>query len=106
MKRNEDLDPDPNEDEELDEDEFEYIEDGSSRIGMLAVGLLVGALIGASVVLLTAPERGETTRRRLGRRIRHISHDAKDQLADWGEEAGQEFDKQRRRIRRRLKRLR
>ena len=106
MRRDEEYEH-QNEDEEIDEDDLEYVEDvGGSGIGMFALGLLVGALVGASVILLTAPDRGEITRRRIGRRIRDISDDARHQLTDWGEEAGQEFDKQRRRLRKRLKRLR
>ena len=35
-------------------------------------GLAVGALLGAGVALLFAPDRGVNTRRRLGRRIRKL----------------------------------
>ena len=37
-----------------------------------AIGLAVGALLGAGVALLFAPDRGVNTRRRLGRRIRQF----------------------------------
>jgi gas vesicle protein len=35
-------------------------------------GLAVGALLGASIALLFAPDRGVNTRRRLGRKIRQL----------------------------------
>jgi hypothetical protein len=35
-------------------------------------GLAVGALIGAGIALLYAPDRGTNTRKRLGRRIRQL----------------------------------
>jgi gas vesicle protein len=37
------------------------------QLGVFVSGLLLGALIGASAGLLTAPENGNRTRRRLGR---------------------------------------
>jgi gas vesicle protein len=37
------------------------------QLGVFVSGLLLGALIGASAALLTAPESGTRTRRRLGR---------------------------------------
>lgn len=35
-------------------------------------GLAVGALVGAGIALLYAPDRGRNTRRRLGRRIQRL----------------------------------
>ncbi|MEO8295532.1 MAG: YtxH domain-containing protein [Gemmatimonadota bacterium] len=37
-------------------------------------GLAVGAAIGAGIALLYAPDRGVTTRKRLGRRMRRLKH--------------------------------
>ena len=48
-------------------------------------GLLLGAVIGASVALLTAPQSGRRTRHRIKRRavgIREEAHDRFDALAD------------------------
>jgi gas vesicle protein len=36
------------------------------------MGIAVGALIGAGVALLYAPDRGSATRRRLGRRMKRL----------------------------------
>jgi gas vesicle protein len=36
------------------------------------VGIAVGALLGAGLALLYAPDRGANTRRRLGRKIRRL----------------------------------
>lgn len=56
-------------------------------------GLAVGALIGAGVALLYAPDRGSNTRRKLGRQIRHL----KDRS---GESVSQLKDKLRKELRR------
>ena len=41
--------------------------------GMLGVGMIIGAVLGAGIALLVAPEAGWETRRRLGRKARSIS---------------------------------
>ncbi len=43
-----------------------------------AAGLLLGALIGAGVALLFAPQSGEDTRRLIRRRARRFANDARD----------------------------
>ena len=53
---------------------------GSGRT--LAVGLLLGALIGAGIALLFAPQSGERTRRLLRRRARKVAADAQDRFDD------------------------
>ena len=45
-------------------------------------GLAVGALLGAGVALLFAPDRGENTRRRLGRQFRRWRDRGGDSVAD------------------------
>lgn len=47
-----------------------------------AAGLLLGALIGAGVALLFAPQSGEDTRRLLRRRARRLASDARDRYDD------------------------
>lgn len=81
-------------DEEGDlEDLDETIESGSGPSGLagFVVGLLIGGIIGAGVMLFSAPERGTVTRRRVRRRIE-----------DFGEDASNELARHRRRLRKRL----
>ncbi len=48
------------EDEDIPEDEIEELiaEDRGAGLGLFAAGLLLGAVIGAGAVYLTAPDRG------------------------------------------------
>ena len=55
-------------------------EQGSAR--PFAAGLILGALIGAGVALLVAPQSGEETRRLLRRRARKLAADAQDRFED------------------------
>jgi len=56
-------------------------EENSGRT--FAVGLLLGALIGAGVALLFAPQSGEETRRLIRKRTRKLAHTAGDKLEDF-----------------------
>lgn len=47
-----------------------------------AAGLLLGALIGAGVALMLAPQSGEDTRRLLRRRAKKLAADAQDRFDD------------------------
>ena len=49
---------------------------GDSRNGALVAGFLIGAVFGAGVALLLAPDTGRETRRQLLRRIRAMRKDA------------------------------
>ena len=64
---------------------------------------MLGALIGAGVALLVAPERGDVTRHRLSSRIRDAGDEAKEQLQDWRDDAERELRRHRRRLQRRLR---
>lgn len=66
--------------------------------GSFAAGLLVGALIGAGVALLFAPEKGESVRRKLGKKARRVS-EAVEEAAD---EVRDEVARRRREIARNL----
>jgi len=110
MKRDEDrelVDEDLDDEEFEDEDLEEYGEfDGWMGLRGFAAGLVVGALVGAGIAFLIAPERGEVMRRRLTRGIRDIQDDARDQLDDWRGDARRELGRQRRKIKRQLRRVR
>jgi gas vesicle protein len=67
--------------------------DGSA--GSLLSGIVIGALVGAGIALLFAPQSGEDTRRELSRRARSARDDASTR-------ARREFNRRRRRLRERL----
>lgn len=103
MARDPDLDLVDDEDE-LEDDELEDDEESAATgAGAFLTGVLLGALLGAGLALMLAPERGEVVRRRLGGRLRALGEEARDQLEDWRDEAGRELRSRRRRLKKRLK---
>jgi len=106
MARDKELDlvDDDDRDEEEEEILDELVEaEGTSGIVGFIGGLFLGALIGAGVALLVAPERGDITRRRLKKRVRDVSDDAREQFDDWRGDAERELRKHRRKLQRRLR---
>lgn len=55
-------------------------ERGSAR--PFVAGLLIGALVGAGIALLFAPQSGEETRRLIRRRARRLAADARDKYEE------------------------
>lgn len=49
-------------------------------IGGFAAGVVFGALLGAGIALMLAPDRGDKTRRRLRRRLEQLREEAADGL--------------------------
>ena len=74
---------------------------GGSGVGFL-VGLVLGALVGAGTALLLAPDRGDVTRRRIGRQVRRLRRGAQDRFEDVRDGAERELRRARRRVRRHL----
>lgn len=93
-------------DEELNNQLPEDADVGLREAGGFAAGLLVGALLGAAVALLFAPDRGSRTRGRLGRRLRRLRDDAAEELEDRGGRARRDLARRRRQLRRQLERAR
>lgn len=62
--------------------ESEEVHGGSSGIRTFAAGLIIGALVGAGVALLFAPQSGEETRRTITRRARRLAEDARERYDD------------------------
>jgi len=93
------------EDDELIADELAELGeiDGSSGVVGFIGGLMLGAVIGAGIALLVAPERGDVTRRRIRARIDDFRDDARDHLGELRDEAGHQLRRGRRKIKRRLK---
>lgn len=102
MARNRDIDV---VDEERSDDELEDLVEHGGSSGTLGFigGLLLGAVIGAGIALLVAPERGEVVRRHIRTRVQDMQDGARDRLDDWREEAGAQLRRKRRKLRRRLK---
>ncbi len=98
---------DHDEEIELDDEELEEELDGDVTDRLrgattFVAGLMLGALLGAGVALLIAPQRGEATRRRIGSRWRDIRNDAAEQLGDWKDDARRELRRRRKQLKRRL----
>jgi gas vesicle protein len=55
-------------------------DEGNAR--PFAAGLILGALIGAGVALLFAPQSGAETRRIIRKRAKHLAADASDRFDD------------------------
>jgi len=64
-------------------------EGGSGKARTFAAGLILGALVGAGLALLLAPQSGAETRRELGRRARRLADETRDR-----------YDEAKRRLRR------
>ena len=64
-------------------------EGGNGKARTFTVGLILGALVGAGLALLLAPQSGAETRRDLARRARQLADDSRDR-----------YDEARRRLRR------
>ena len=85
---------------EMDSDDAPELEDEApvrrSRRSGFAGGLVVGALLGAAIALLLAPEPGSATRRRLRKRLRSVRDGAEEKWEAIGEVARRELDRRRR----------
>ena len=80
--------------------------DGTRRPTSFTAGILLGVIIGASIALLFAPDRGEKTRGRLRRRVRSLSDDAREGLDRAGSRTRKELLRRKRRLRDELERVR
>jgi len=69
-------------------------------------GVLFGAFVGAGFALLFAPERGEKTRGKLGRRMRSLREDAREGIDRVGSRTVKELKRRERRVRAELARAR
>jgi gas vesicle protein len=76
-------------DDDRDDDDLDEEEEGAmtantrgdfQRASLLGAGLLIGAVLGASVALLLAPRTGAQTRTLLKRRASRVKHRAADAL--------------------------
>ncbi len=77
-------------------------DDSAGSASSLLAGITIGALIGAGVALLLAPQAGEETRRELSRRARTIRDEATDRWDDASHRARREVRRRGRQLRERL----
>jgi hypothetical protein len=96
-----DQDPGQPESEQPEQEPAVETEGAAGMLGFVG-GLVLGALIGAGIALLVAPERGRTLRQRLARRIRSAGHEIRDDLDNLRDVAARRLARRRRRLRRRL----
>ncbi len=57
-------------------------DEGNGGVRTFAAGLMLGALVGAGLALLLAPQTGAETRRTLARRARQLTSDARDRYEE------------------------
>ncbi len=74
-----------------------YYEDESQTFAFLT-GLALGLVLGAGMALLTAPQSGRRTRRRLRRAIGRSGHPVSERLDDWTEDFRSAVETGRRRL--------
>lgn len=87
------------EQDELDAEPSAGAEGATGMIGFVG-GLVLGALIGAGIALLVAPERGRVMRRRLARRVRTAGEEIRDEFDGLRASARRRLARRRRRLRR------
>lgn len=66
--------------------------DDNRELFNFASGLILGAVIGAGVALLTAPQSGQRTRRKIRRRAGDIRHGAEDRWDEFADEVKEKVD--------------
>ena len=94
-------------DETMDDEQAERGPDARLRpLGGFAAGVLFGAVLGVGIGLLLAPERGETTRRRLRKRLERLREDAGEGLERAGKRTRKELARRRRELEEQLERIR
>ncbi len=84
----------------MDEDESRIDEeagttDGGRGIGAFAAGVVFGAMLGAGMALMFAPERGDKARRRLRRRLERLREDTAEGLERAGARTRRELARRR-----------
>ena len=74
--------------------------------GAVVAGMIIGAIVGAGIALLFAPDAGRKTRGRIARRARSLGEDAIDRLDEAGLRARRDLVRRRRRFLNRVERAR
>ena len=69
------------------DDDDEVYSDRAGGVGTFIAGVLLGALAGAAIGILYAPASGQSTRRRIRRKLDHLKEEAGDRFDDFGRKA-------------------
>jgi hypothetical protein len=69
-------------DEDGDDEEEDAMEHDEHGVRTFVAGVAIGALMGAGLALLFAPQSGEETRRFVSRKAKHLAREAKDRYDD------------------------
>jgi gas vesicle protein len=93
-------------DDRMEQDRNEHPGKAGPGPGGFAAGLVFGVVLGAGLALLFAPERGETTRRRLRRRLARLREEAEAGLERAGKQTRRELARRRRQLDEGLERAR
>jgi gas vesicle protein len=72
-------------------------ENGNGR--NFAAGLILGALIGAGVALLFAPQSGEDTRRLIRKKAKRLARDTRERYDDLRDKVRDRYDEARDKVR-------
>lgn len=101
-RKNPDSEEDRNDellDEMAEETEIEISHGTYVGLAGFALGLAVGAFLGAGAALLTAPLRGESMRRKLRHGVEDLSDDLRDRADRFRNDTERRVDRTRRRLR-------
>jgi gas vesicle protein len=90
----------------LSSDGASELTEGSRRPTGFSAGILLGVVLGATIALLFAPERGQKTRGRLRRRVQSLGDDAREGIDRAGSRTRKELLRRKRRLRAELERVR
>jgi gas vesicle protein len=85
---------------------LEVSEGGRRRPAGFSAGIILGVVLGATIALLFAPERGQKTRGRLRQRVRSLGEDAREGIDRAGSRTRKELLRRKRRLRAELERVR
>lgn len=69
------------------DDDDEVYNDRAGGAGSFIAGVLLGALAGVAIGILYAPASGQSTRRRLRRKLDNLREEATDRFDDIGRKA-------------------
>ena len=85
-------------DDETEADTMSHHKSDMGGAGGFAAGVIFGAMLGAGVALLFAPERGDRTRRRLQKRLHQLREDAGEGMDRVGTRTRKDLARRRRQI--------
>ena len=91
--------------DDMDEGEMDFTDKDERGAASFVAGVVLGAVLGAGIALLFAPEKGLKSRERLGRRMRSLGESAKGGIDEAARQATRDLLRRRRRLRHQLDEL-